>query len=282
MSSLKDKMYNYEMTPPANTWEKVSTALDELQESNDFSKKIQNIEITPPKDVWEKISSGLDDVIIIPIERNKKLSTFLRYAAAAVVLIGLITFGAIKFSSKTSGNSEVAKKDNNASTNDSIVLPNAETSTENLASTQTDEQRDDAALEESKKTYAKLDLSENSKQKIRNSLMMKPAELISSSNSDRNYPEVCFPDDLRITLANSPRVNTSERYVMLMTPDGNIIRMSKKWADLLCCVSGEDEDEACKDQLKKWREKIANAPVAPSPGNFMDILSLVESLHNNN
>ena len=74
--------------------------------------------------------------------------------------------------------------------------------------------------------------------------------------------------------------DVSDRYIMLMTPDGNFIRMSKKWADLACCVSGEDQDSGCKDQLQRWREKIACAPVAPSPGNFMDILNLISILQN--
>jgi hypothetical protein len=71
----------------------------------------------------------------------------------------------------------------------------------------------------------------------------------------------------------------AERYVMLMTPDGNIIRMSKKWSELVCCVAGEDQDKDCKDQIKKWQEKIATSSLAPSPGNFMDILNLVNSLN---
>ena len=62
-----------------------------------------------------------------------------------------------------------------------------------------------------------------------------------------------------------------------MTPDGGIVRMSKKWGDLVCCVSGQDSDENCKDQIKKWQEKLACAPVAN--GNFMDILSLVNTLN---
>ena len=68
------------------------------------------------------------------------------------------------------------------------------------------------------------------------------------------------------------------RYIMLMTPEGNIIRMSKKWSDLVCCVSGEEQDEDCKLQIKKWQKKLATSPINPTPGNFMDILELVNSL----
>lgn len=91
-------------------------------------------------------------------------------------------------------------------------------------------------------------------------------------------------EDLSQTLyAYADHIPTlADRYVMLMTPDGNIIRMSKKWSDLLCCVSGEEQDADCKDQLKKWQQKIASSELAPSPGNFMDILGLVNSLNESN
>jgi hypothetical protein len=65
---------------------------------------------------------------------------------------------------------------------------------------------------------------------------------------------------------------------MLMTPNG-IVRVSKKLGDIVCCVTGEAEDEDCKDQLKKWQQKMATTTVAP--GNFMDILTLVSSLNDN-
>ena len=57
--------------------------------------------------------------------------------------------------------------------------------------------------------------------------------------------------------------NLASRYITLMTPEGNIIRMSKKLTDMVCCVSGEDENEECKDQMKKWREKIICLPAIP-------------------
>ena len=94
-----------------------------------------------------------------------------------------------------------------------------------------------------------------------------------------------IPDNLDTELTQSIYAyeehvpNLAESYIMLMTPDGNIIRMSKKWSDLVCCVSGEEQDDDCKDQLKKWQQKIATSSLAPSPGNFMDIFSLVSSLN---
>ncbi len=42
--------------------------------------------------------------------------------------------------------------------------------------------------------------------------------------------------------------------------------MSKKLGNIVCCVAGEEQDDECKDQLKKWQEKIAASPVAPRTG----------------
>ena len=279
MSSLRDKMYNHEVTPPADSWEKIKLALNE--EANEFPERLRQFEVNPPASVWEKINSTLTAEENIPVKKILRIPSFLKYAAAAVILIGLITFGVIKFSSKTSGENEFAKKENKVLPADSSTQPKTELNTSETSTTITDQQRDDAALEQSKKTYAKLDLSETSRKELRQALM-KPVALISADNSDDNDPEVCFPDYIKTVLANSPRINTADRYIILMTPEGNIIRVSKKWADLVCCVSGEDEADECKDQLTKWRQKIATSSVAPSPANFMDILNMVELLKDNN
>ena len=73
-------------------------------------------------------------------------------------------------------------------------------------------------------------------------------------------------------------VDLTNRYIVLMTPDGNIIRMSKKLRNLVCCVSGEEVDKDCVDQMKKWREKIANPAATHTPGNFLDLLHMLNSL----
>jgi len=271
-------MYNYEVTPPANSWEKIKLALNE--EPNEFPERLRQYEVKPPIGVWEKINSSLNAEENIPVRKITRIPSVLKYAAAAVIIIGLATFGIIKFSTKTSGEKEVVKKENKVQPNDSFVIPKSETSTPDIATTVTDEQRDEAALEESKKTYAKLDISESRRQELRQALMMTPVDPISSGASN-NSLEVCFPDYVKAVLRNSPSINTAERYIMLMTPDGNLIRVSKKWSDLVCCVSGEDEADQCKDQLNRWRQKLATSSVAPSPANFMDILSMVELLKDN-
>ena len=108
---------------------------------------------------------------------------------------------------------------------------------------------------------------------------MDPIEVAANFNPVHTYEELeCSDVNTPVFASGSSSIDMAARYAMLMTPDGNFIRISKKLGDLVCCVSGEEQDDECTDQLKKWRKKIANAPVAPSPGNFMDILDMLHTL----
>lgn len=301
MSSLRDKMYDQEVTPPTNAWEKIATALNESQLENKFPAKLYNIEINPPANAWQKIAdtfgeehlqsqfpSRLYDMEVAPpasawekvaVSLNpipesaarpvRRMFPALRYAAAAI-FIGAVAYGIIKLSFNTSGNESrivgTAHKDSsvNNSFPDSGMAQIPESS----------ESEDDVDV---------IKKSSNSLAKFDKPVKKTARTLLSSVNAVEAGRIDIDPTLSRSIYAYADYIpNIADRYVMLMTPDGNIIRMSKKWSDLLCCVSGEEQDTDCKDQLKKWQEKIATSSLAPSPGNFMDILGLVNSLDESN
>lgn len=295
MSNLQDKMYKFEAAPPAHVWEAVTTALDESLLGQPFTATLENAAIPPPAAVWNNINTVLDesllthefsavlhDMAVVPpagswqkiseslggeatekvIPLQRKTPVFFRYAAAAV-LIGALAWGIIRFSSSNSDTADnIAETgnatDTNTKGNNVLVSPTPKTTEELVLN------NDDKALEESKKMVAKLDRTPaDAIKKINKRSIASEEETISE-------PVYAFDDYVP---------DVASRYIMLMTPDGGLMRMSKKWSDLLCCVAGESQDADCKDQLKKWQEKIASSPIAPSPGNFMDILSLVNSLN---
>ena len=267
-SRLQHKLFNYEVTPPENTWNKIAAALDESNLSEEFPDKLYNLEVKPPFSAWNKISAALDAEHPAIIKEPRKIFPMLRYAAAAAI-IGLIAFGSIKFFTGKKrenelANSTVISRDSVAAgTPENIKQPdNNLLVPENV--------RDEAALEESKRTLAKLDNTETRRIKQR----------VPRQSVDINIEEYpSYTESVEPSFASGEAINDmASRYIILMTPEGNIIRMSKKWSNLLCCVSGEEQDEDCKDQLKSWREKIVHSSAAPSSGNFMDILSLVNSL----
>lgn len=266
MNSAKDKMYNYEATPPSTGWEKIAAALDEAQLQNEFPSRLYNMEIDPPATAWEKINSSLNPANeAITTSPLRRIPSFFRYAAAAI-FIGVVALGIIKFTAnndtnKTGAAQIMVSKDSSVPSKNVIAAPETLTA-------KSDSNEENEAIEKSKTMLAKLDRPVKRIGRVRHSII--------SSNVD-NSDEADLSESIYAYADHVP--NLADRYIMLMTPDGNIIRMSKKWSDLLCCVSGEEQDTDCKDQLKKWQKKIATSSLAPSPGNFMDILGLVNSLN---
>lgn len=298
MSSLKDKMGNYEVMPPANAWDKITAALDESHQQDQFPTRLQAMEITPPAGAWDKIITALDsDVedaqypsrlhameidppgnawnkIAASLEAEEKPSAIvvnhpsrfrqvLRYAAAAVV-VGALAFGILQWTGSsdksttgtaiTKVNAEQAEKKNSVISTPTISSP------DNTASANTENNQASTLI-------AKLDRPyKNSSRRVNSSGVQ---NAVYSTNDVKPRGIYTYNDHV-------PSV--ADRYIMLMTPDGNFIRMSKKWGNLVCCVSGEDPAADCKDQLKKWQEKMATSSLTTSAGNVMDLLNIVNSL----
>lgn len=274
------KLKEYSVVPPDAIWEKITHQLDEDFFEKDYSEKLYTLEIAPPIGTWAKINNGLSDEKAVTFPKSKKIFPLLRYAAAASI-IGFLTWGSIQLLNNKPGKAEMVEQVNNIpevlagpSKRDQAINELKESVAANIIA-DTDEARNDAALEASKKTYAKLDLRSNKKIKeVANFYFGEPDFNAATRSIDINEP----------LLNSEPTItdNAANRYFLLMTPDGNIIRMSKKLGNLVCCVSGEEQDEGCKYQLKKWKLKMANTQTGHSPGNFMDILSLLNSLQEEN
>lgn len=258
MSSLKNKLYNYEQTPPVKAWDRIAAALDESHLSSEFPSKLYNSEVTPPVAVWDKIADSLDaeDQPKV-IHMAKRGFSFFRYAAAAAV-IGLITFGVIKWtgSKGISPTEGMATTQEHQSPDKQSSLPVENSATDNST--------------ERENTVPDENISHSTASQIKT---MKARKIKSNYITEDNIAPTSA-----IYAYNEHTPNLADRYVMLMTSNG-IVRMSKKLGNIVCCVAGEEQDEECKDQIKKWQEKLASSPVAP--GNFMDILSLLSSLNEN-
>ncbi len=274
-STVQNKILNYEVSPPAGIWKKIEEALDESELAHEFPSKLYGAEVIPPVSAWNKIANSLAAEHEEAIPEHRRISPLIKYAAAAVV-IGLLAWGGIRLLNNRPGNKEVVKQEvikPEKDSNGPLINQDNNTPDENIASAgnniSLEEARNDAALEASKKTFAKLDLPVKSRIKE-----IAAGYHFASSFGTENIPEILPEDEI------NPG-NLSSRYITLMTPEGNIIRMSKKLTDLVCCVSGEDENDECKDQIKKWREKIICSPTCHSAGSFMDIIGLVNALQDN-
>ena len=304
-SGIKNKMYNLEVMPPAAVWGKITSALDDSALAQKISSRLNTIEVIPPTSVWQSINVSLDEQLLekeyaekltnihitpppgswnkiklllnseadIATTEKRKISPLLKYAAAAIIT-GLLAWGGVQLLSADSSKTNVATIDKPS--------PNSFTETpvinnpldENIAvpdvTASLDEARNDAALEASKKTFARLDVTAR-RSKIKNA-------------ADFYFVTDNFEPAARgfsIDPIAKPAADITNRYIILMTPDGNIIRMSKKLRELVCCVSGEDQDKDCIDQMKKWRENIGNPSTTHSSSNFIDVLDIVKCMQEN-
>lgn len=288
-SQLTDKfpatIYNAESLPPATSWSVIASSLQELNLTTRFPETLYNLQATPPATAWDKIRESLGDNIETTVPKRKKIIPFVRYAAAAAI-VGAIAFGAIRILDSNELTGVANTQDNIPASDPGVALTNpAKNNVSALpdTNTQTDDDRDNAALEESKHTYASLGTSTKHRlKKVSAEFFETPANPISAVsqiNPANTYQDLECSEVNAPAFANgSSSIEMAGRYVMLMTPDGRVIRISKKLGDLVCCVSGEELDDDCKDQLDRWRQKIAESPVAPSPSNFMGIFDLLQTL----
>lgn len=280
-----NRIKEWSITPPDKAWEKIVAALDESNTPHNFAEKLYELEIDPPAAAWEKIHSTLEEDqprSIAPFKSTGGFRPVLRFALAAA-LVGVIVFGVLKITTKNTTKNDLTQSAQPFPGNDFAQKQNTNRSTNLSDSISEQNNRDEAELEASKHTYAKLDLPRRTiANKPSFSLYNMPAAVtdifpddeINQDNLELQYPH-------RAAVSDPSSKTPADRYMMFRDADGRYIRISKKLSDLLCCVTGEETNEDCSSQLKKWRAEIATAAFVPAPDNFMDILDLLKSLQDN-
>jgi hypothetical protein len=277
-SELKNKMQQYEVTPSTGMWERIAVAIDDAHLSENFPVKLYEYEQAPPADAWNKIASQLantiDDSKTIPlIKRNWN---FLKYAAAAV-LTGLIAWSAFTLFHKTKEQNSFAVK-----TNPAINSPQ-QTDTTNTSVINSEAKNIAAADTKTNESNLATALTRNNSSSLKERKLNSPVALVSSSADHDRYdlpvghlqPAIAINTDVSLVDGN--------RYFTMINPDGYIVRISKKISDIICCLynSPSDVNSPCKEQVEKWREKVAKAPINGTPGSFMDIVDFINCIEDN-
>lgn len=264
MKRLRDKLYNWEENSPAHIWDRVRAALDESESSAHFPNKLREYEVAPPATAWSAIAAGLDAEVaetetttpVVTIRRAR--TQWLRYAAA-ITILAFVGFGIRFFTmDKETSLAEVPVVPTKAA---AAAVPE-ERPTNNLPAL------GEHAINDSLRTQLAVAPTPPRRYSANDNLQF-------ASEANQEYAAE-LENNIYLEEDYQPRI--AEKYVTLMTPDGSFIRMSKKWSHLLCCIAGEDPNAACNIQLKAWQDQLAESPVTPAPGSFMDILDLVNSV----
>jgi hypothetical protein len=256
-----------EITPPSGLWSQVAEALDETApQKADFATRLYTLEAPVPAQLWEGITQSLDKASSTPVVSiNRKKTVYFRYAAA-IVLAGAALFGILKFtgSEQNQGVATVnAAKDTGTVANgrkNALAQPDPAPE----ISAETDPGTEAAS---GQKSFAQR--FPKSKQVATRRTALPATASYEDYSEQYTNPLYAYHDIVP---------NVADRYIMLMTPEGSFFRMSKKLGNLVCCVSGEEQDADCKSKIKQWQEKLAASPLSASADNFMDIVNLVGSL----
>jgi hypothetical protein len=300
---LKRKLYNYEAEPPGMIWNRIETALDqeinaqfpgrlytleatppleawdrieeelERESKEQYPEKLYNIEFTPPSQTWNKISTLLDGRAVAEIPSRRRIISFVKYAAAACI-IGLIAFGTFRLlNQKTDGRSTALKtvlpqKDSSAALIQNPIQQLTPPPSNNLP-------REGTGLAQIEPKPSKRTSSEPA---VYMTQMAATFPLVAGTRSISDFRQVSLKGEIP---GNCSLISDADPYLMFVNPDGYLIRISKKLAETLGCIytnGNSNEYNRCQDQIKKWRDKIAQSPATSSPDNFMDILNVIRSV----
>lgn len=217
-------------------------------------EKMYNYEEIPPQGVWEDIAAQLDreqKAVVIPM--NKKTNRVLYYSLAAAASLAVIVLAVIFWPSKPGTtlsamdikktNVELIalnKQDEPIEPSTKITVPLKERPAE----------KEDFAVKKSDKVPAKKEIDQQVK-----------------------------PDQTSTTTDEVDETKDSDKpaYITITGPEGQVVKVSSKVTSLM--ESSEDPAKPVwNKKVKEWKTQMQSNTLAPTPGNFMDIIELTKSL----
>ncbi|HEV8284238.1 MAG TPA: hypothetical protein VGQ09_08000 [Chitinophagaceae bacterium] len=277
-AEFPQKLYEAELTPPSGVWNKITAALEtDIQE--EYPAKLYNLEVAPPAGAWEKISDALDEEKAIPkIPPKRKIVPFVRYAAAACI-IGIIAFSTFKLlNKKTSEQARTGKVIIPQNISPTVTPPESQNSSaQTVPAPSNNLPKEVTVLAKTNAVPKRKPL----RQQTGYMTQMADATTGLHNSTALNFQQAGLLGNIP---GSNSLVSDADRYLMFMNPDGYLIRISKKLAEALGCfyTNGNSEEyKQCQEQIKKWRDKIAQSSATSSPDNFMDILDIIKSVQDN-
>jgi hypothetical protein len=292
---LKNKILNMEVAPPAAAWDFIAAELDKNATSGEaaIQYKMNQLEATPPTFIWSSIEKELDKNAekVVPINRNKNF-IFLRYAAAAVVigLIGLLVFRYFNSNQtvKPSDNNSVALNNNNNPAIEQSINPITEPPAKTESATTTKD------ISSPTNTSNRLPL-ETQDEYTKDVYAFNEVDLKKAMGQTVTYRDLYNPlEEVRIKArdihGNIPSginaVTASNNYFITTGPNGEVVRVSNKLANVLQLFGDAASQEYLDIVVQEgamWKQRFFNLrnklnKVTASPDNFFDIVQLATAL----
>jgi len=284
---LATKMNHFESAPPGDAWKAIEERLEDDSRYASLAVKMNNFDAAPPPQSWKSIAAILDEPgeTAIPVTGNRTRIIY-RFAAAAAV-IGLL-IGAWMFMSNNTGADQLVKNNN-------IPAPAGKTPVENNQASTTNDQparnRETVALQQTggqeyNKPRNNLSAAEHNTHELKYAI-------INSIPAYENDPIIISSEpiqdkDGRVIL-DMDVLTTNSNYLTVMGPNGQVTRISAKFASVIRYLNGNNDNDAeeyldkvikesdtWKKRFQEWRNKISQSSFIPSSANFLDIIEFKE------
>ncbi|PWU01642.1 MAG: hypothetical protein C5B52_06980 [Bacteroidetes bacterium] len=296
----RNELYNWEESPPEDSWKKISLDLD--NEFLSVKKRFSTYEELPPANMWDRIVSKLNvgKAVVIPLPSKWNRKRFYRMAVAAAIAALVITgVEFLFFRTKTKEASPVQNAGVTAKTDTSLARPESANpitanagGLKNIISKIIYPKKNsvpvagaDATAEQTAEITPAVTAEED------NSLPENQLTVDQISGLTDKYDLNTYSkrvknqkgeetDDVNITdLMNS--------YFHLTDGSGSDVRVSSKFKSLKGVLGSNPKTEDILGMILSgndywnsvisiWQKKLVNSGFIPSPENFMDIHELMK------
>ena len=276
-AQFPQQLSSLNIQPPATAWQKIEEQLEPSLEN--LAAKLYDLEIPAPPAAWQSISTALnqqENGAVIKTLHRPKLNSFIKYAAAACLLVA-VAFGIYKITgSKTDEPTAISTPQQLSKNTGNVITPNKEqpVSTEQPSNNLPAETKIYASV---KRRTEKNDLASNTSA----GYMTQTPDNYSSEENLASFQQASLHGNVP---GSHSILQNLDRYIIFTNPDGYIVRISKKLAEALGCVynnATSEQTRLCQDQIKKWSEKLSQLPVSASPDNFLNVVDMLKSAQQN-
>lgn len=237
-----------------------------------LKEKMYDYEIVPPQGVWESIAVSLDSTVdtksvpdtAIP-KKNYSSKKFIYAIAATVVLIAIGIMLFKSFSNKPA-------TDNYLASSDSIQNP-ASSLTHGKSNPSYHGIRKDALIhvptDDSSAINDETLLAKNNPAPDTG-----PADKTSEDNNDDKTKNTDSKKDVKSS--------KNHTYITITGPQGQPVKVSSKVAGLLVFADENSmPDPKWDKKIMEWKNAMQSNTLAATPGNFLDIIELTNTLSDN-
>jgi hypothetical protein len=283
---LAGKLYNYEETPPINEWKAIEARLADDGNFAGLAQKLNEYEADPPAPRWTQIASTLDQLNeetiaapVIPITRR-----LFKYAVAAL-LAGLLIGGWFMYNNYSPHNAVADVKPHAPATLPAIpqqanpVLPAEKQSADpgNLSA---------FAGDLFPKKQSPIVTTSNAQERPLSAAVIAAPNNQIAGTININFPPLL--DKSGALIQDIDHLTTNSNYLVVAGPNGQLTRISAKFANMIRYLNGTDDDTVeyldkvikessiWKKRFQEWRSKISQSSYIPSSTNFLDIVELKE------